>query len=92
MTVLRMSERDRAEALQRVCDCRLSVTDAGVAMNVTWRHATRLLAAYRSNSAAGLMSKRRGRPSNRRHSDAFRGYVIALIGAHYPDFEPTLAS
>ena len=94
MTVLKMSKRelDRAETLQRVCDRGLSVTDAAEAMNVTRRHAARLLGAYRLQGTAGLMSKRRGRPSNRRHTDAFRGYVIELIGRYYPDFGPTLAA
>jgi len=93
MTVLKMSKRelDRAETLQRVCDRRLSVTDAAEAMNVTRRHASRLLGAYRLQGTAGLMSKRRGRPSNRRHTDAFRGYVLELIRRYYPDFGPTLA-
>ena len=94
MTVLRMSKRelDRAETLHRVCDRRLSVTDAAEAMNVTRRHASRLLGAYRRHGTSGLMSKRRGKPSNRRHTDAFRDYVIELIRRHYPDFGPTLAS
>ncbi|GAB5376912.1 MAG: hypothetical protein AcusKO_33740 [Acuticoccus sp.] len=94
MTVLKMSKRelDRAETLQRVCDRRLSVTEAAEVMSVTRRHATRLLSAYRNLGTGGLMSKRRGRPSNRRHTDAFRGYVVELVRRHYPDFGPTLAA
>ena len=42
-------------------------------MNVTRRHATWLFGEFRPRDTAGLMSKRRGRPSNRRHTGAFRG-------------------
>lgn len=37
--------------------------------------------------ADGLVSKRRGRPSNRRHSEDFRN----LVREDYVDFGPTLA-
>jgi hypothetical protein len=46
----------------------------------------------RSDGAEGLVSRRRGKPSNRRHSDAFREQVIALVREHYSDFGPTLAT
>ncbi len=35
--------------------------------------------------------RKRGRPSNRRYSDAFRPEVVALVREHYADFGPTLA-
>ncbi|WP_294307972.1 ISNCY family transposase [uncultured Sphingomonas sp.] len=37
------------------------------------------------------MSRRRGRPSNRRLSNAIRGEVVALVRENYADFGPTLA-
>jgi hypothetical protein len=37
------------------------------------------------------MSRKRGRPSNRRYSDAFRDHVVAIVREHYNDFGPTLA-
>ncbi len=39
---------------------------------------------------AGLVSKKRGRASNRRLGEAVRATAIELIGAHYRDFGPTL--
>jgi hypothetical protein len=38
------------------------------------------------------MSKRRGRPSNRRKPETFRAKVLAIIRERYWDFGPTLAS
>ena len=40
---------------------------------------------------AGLVSKKRGRASNRRLDETLRATAIELIGAHYRDFSPTLA-
>ena len=40
---------------------------------------------------AGLVSKKRGRASNRRLDEILRAAAIGLIGAHYRDFGPTLA-
>jgi hypothetical protein len=38
-----------------------------------------------------LISKKRGRPSNRRHGEAFRSTVLSFVREHYADFGPTLA-
>ncbi|WP_454887665.1 helix-turn-helix domain-containing protein [Sphingomonas oryzagri] len=45
----------------------------------------------RAEGAAGLVSRKRGRPGNHCYDDAFREHVVAIIRAHYPDFGPTLA-
>jgi hypothetical protein len=52
---------------------------------------TCLVRAFRSHGAAGLISRKRGAPSNRQYADRFRDYVLALINQHYPDFGPTFA-
>ncbi len=46
---------------------------------------------YDHSGAAGLVSKKRGRPSNRRHSEEFRNAALDLIRERYLDFGPTLA-
>jgi hypothetical protein len=45
-----------------------------------------------AEDAAGLMSKRRGRPSNRRKPAAVRAKALAIIGEQYWDFGPILAA
>lgn len=42
--------------------------------------------------STGLVSRKRGSPSNRRFSDEFRERVLALVREHYCDFGPTLAA
>jgi hypothetical protein len=51
----------------------------------------RLVAAYRAEGAAGLVSRRIGQPSNRRLQEALREAIRALLVERYPDFGPTLA-
>jgi hypothetical protein len=55
------------------------------------RQIERMYAAYKRDGAAGLVSKRRGRRSNRKLSSAYRRSVMELVRAHYADFGPTLA-
>jgi hypothetical protein len=56
------------------------------------RQVFRLLEAYRIERATGLISKRRGRHSNRRKPDALRRAVLTIIRQWYWDFGPTLAA
>jgi hypothetical protein len=51
-----------------------------------------LLKAYRIEGPSGLISKRRGRRSNRRKPEALRRTVLAIIRQWYWDFGPTLAA
>ncbi len=85
-------ELDRMEILQRVIDKRLPQTHAVGILGLTVRHTRRLVRALDADGAAGLISKRRGKPSNYRLSDDLKLAVLDLIRAHYADFGPTLAN
>ena len=92
IVVVSARELDRAEILRLVVERRLGVGEAAERMGVTRRQASRLLRAFREEGVAGLASKRRGKPSNRRHPPAFRSEVMAIVAEHYADFGPTLAA
>lgn len=49
------------------------------------------LKAYRLHGPGGLISKQRGRPSNRRKPETLRTEALRIITELYPDFGPTLA-
>jgi transposase-like protein len=51
----------------------------------------RLLQAYDRDGANGLASRKRGQPSNRRHTDDFRNQILDLVRENYANFGPTLA-
>jgi hypothetical protein len=50
------------------------------------------LKAYRQRGADGLISRKRGRPSNRKMPDDVRLAAMAIVKARYADFGPTLAA
>ena len=93
MTVVAMShsELSRYDTLLRVKRREIRVEDAATLLGVSRRQIGRLLIRLRADGPEGLVSRKRGKPSNRRHSDAFRDHVIALVREHYADFGPTLA-
>ncbi|MEY9186373.1 MULTISPECIES: ISNCY family transposase [Bradyrhizobium] len=94
MTVLSMSrpEIDRVHVLRDVVAERITARDASQLLGVTRRQIFRLLQAYRSGGPAALLSKKRGKLSNRSYSAVVRTEALALIKANYADFGPTLAA
>jgi predicted ArsR family transcriptional regulator len=81
MTVLAMShgELSRFDTLMRVERGELRVEDAAALLGLKRRQVFRLLERLRSEGAPGVVSRKRGRPSNRRHSDALREQIIAIV-------------
>src|SRR4051794_4011170 len=94
MSVVSMSKKefDRLENLLGVRSGRLRVADACELLGLKRRQVFRLLAGLKHGGAAGLVSKRRGRPSNNRLSEAYRDLALSLVRERYADFGPTLAA
>jgi transposase len=93
MAVVAMSqgELSRYDTLQRVERGELRVEDAAAILGLGRRQVFRLLGRMRVAGAQGLVSQKRGRPSNRRYNDTFRDQVVGLVREHYASFGPTLA-
>src|SRR3954463_9489225 len=94
MPVVSMSKKefDRLEILLGVRSGRLRVADACELLGLRRRLFFRLLAGLNPGGAASLVSKRRGRPSNNRLSEAYRDLALSLVRERYADFGPTLAA
>lgn len=94
MTVRVMSEGEltRLEIVRDLDLGRLKADDAAQLLRLQPRQVFRLLKAYRQEGTGGLISKQRGRPSNRRIPDQVRTSAMAIIVAKYSDFGPTLAA
>lgn len=92
--LITMSQKElhRLELIQRIRGRSLSVVQAAELLGLSRSQVHRLLQAYDLAGADGLVSKKRGRPSNRRHSEDFRNLVLDLVREHYADFGPTLAA
>jgi len=77
--------------MQRLEDKRMSQKEAADILGLSVRHVKRLLKAYRRDGAKGLVSKRRGRPSNNRLAEETQQKVLGLLKSKYSGFRPTLA-
>lgn len=84
-------ELERLHWLQRMADKRATQRQAAEALRLTVRQVQRLRDAYEARGAAGLVSARRGKRSNRALPDAYRELVVGLVRERYADFGPTLA-
>jgi len=90
---LTMSNREitRLEAMQRIKDKRLTQKEAARMLNLSVRQIKRLYQAYKARGAQGLVSARRGKPSNHRLNAQVEQQVLDLLKEKYEDFGPTLA-
>lgn len=85
-----MSDREveRLYLLERVETGLITQRHAAAMLGITDRQVRRLLQRYRREGAAGLVSRRRGKPSNRRIAEAVKSEVMERVEARYADFGP----
>ncbi len=86
------AELTKLEILRDVDHERMPARAAAQVLGLTERQVWRLLKAYRLRGADGLISKKRGRPSNRKTPDDVRLAAMAIVKDRYADFGPTLAA
>ena len=91
--LLTMSKKEwtRKEIMERLEEKRLKQHEAAEILGVSERHVRRLLRSYRTCGSEGLISKRRGRPSNNQIPAKKKQQAIDLLHSRYADFGPTLA-
>jgi predicted DNA-binding transcriptional regulator YafY len=80
MTVRIMSDKElaRLEVLRDLDGERLTAQAAADILDLSRRQALRLLKAYRTSGVDGLISKQRGRPSNRRKPEYLRAEALVI--------------
>jgi transposase len=84
-------EESRLEVMQRLEEKRLTQKEAAEILGVSVRQVKRLLKSYRQAGASGLISQRRGKPSNNQISADVQQRVLDLLKGKYRGFGPTLA-
>ena len=91
--LLQMSPKElsRLEVMQKLEEKRMRQKQAARILGLSVRQVKRLLRAYRDHGIQGLVSKRRGRPSNNRLPEETRRRALSLLKDKYKDFGPTLA-
>lgn len=92
--LLTMSDQEieRLAIIRQVSESRLKQTKASKLLDLSTRQIRRLVRKYRTKGAAGLVSVRRGKMSNRYRGDEFKDQIKQLVSQHYYDFGPTFAA
>lgn len=89
-----MSQKEafRAQVLDILAAGQINQKEASDRLGVSVRQVKRLVKGYREKGLSGLISKKRGRASNRRLNEVHRVLSMQLVGTHYRDFGPTFAT
>ena len=77
--------------LRDLAEDRIRVSEAATLTGLERRQVFRLAKAFRRRGPVALVSRRRGKPSNRSYPSVLRTEVIGIIRERYADFGPTLA-
>src|SRR5580704_7855904 len=85
-------ERERAAVIRRVAARETTQAQAAERLGIGVRQVKRLVAAFRARGDRGLVSGRRGKPSNNRLPAATIACVERALRERYVDFGPTLAA
>lgn len=91
LLTMNKKELDRCKLMYSLQEKTISQLDVAERLGITTRQVRRLKTLYLTSGAEGLISKKRGRPSNRRLPIKFKARVMSLIFKYYKDYGPTLA-
>ena len=94
MTLHIMSDRElaRLEVLRDLTSGRLTASAAAELLGLERRQVQRLAKVHQDQGATALISKKRGRPSNRQTPVSVKAQALEVIREKYADFGPTLAA
>lgn len=84
------TEIDRLDVVRRVTERRLTRVEAALQLGLSARQVSRLVLAFARDGADGLVSKKRGKRSNRAFTEELKANVLGIVREHYADFGPTL--
>lgn len=87
-----MRELDRLKVVEAVVEGRLMPWRAAERLGISRRQVERLANRYRSQGAAGLVSRKRGQSSNHQLPEDLAHRALSLIRERYAYFGPTLDS
>jgi len=92
LLIMSTQEVERLSVIEQVATKRLKQRQAMELLGLSKRQIIRLAKRYRREGAAGLISKSRGKVSNRRYNETKKAIVMDLVHTNYADFGPTLAA
>ena len=89
--IMNNKEIGRFKIMQGLHNKTLKQKEAGLELSLSIRQIKRLYKRYKKNGIKGLISKKRGNPSNNQLSQQIKEKTLMLIKKNYIDFGPTFA-
>lgn len=87
-----IKELNRHSIIKKLLDKEINGTHAAQLLRLSVRQIKRLKARVKECGARALIHASRGKPGNRRMSEAERENIANIIKQRYPDFKPTFAA
>lgn len=79
----------RLQVMENINTNKVKQREAGKLLGISCRQVRRLIKAYRQQGAEGLVSKKRGMPSNNKICKEKKQNILAITKEKYVDFGPT---
>lgn len=86
-----VDELERARIVEACAKGEIKPGVTALRLQVGMRHLRRLQEQFAKSGISGLISRRRGKPSNNQLAPDLAQNVLQIVREHYPDFGPTLA-
>lgn len=90
--IMNQKERKKLEILSKVKQGYLTLKEASIALNLSYRQIRRVYKRYDFEGDSSLIHKNRGKVSNRAKSPELKKMIIEKYREKYKGFGPTLAS
>jgi hypothetical protein len=87
-----VKEAERLSVMRQIDKKILTIEKASEELGISIRQTKRIRKNYLVDGEKGLVSRKRGRQSNRKISDTTKSEIMALVTTTYEGFGPTLAS
>jgi transposase len=86
-----MQELERAKIVEACANGEIKSGVAALRLQISTRHLRRLQQQFAESGVSGMISGRRGKPSNNQLAPGLAQNALQIVREHYPDFGPTLA-
>lgn len=87
-----LKEADRLTAMKLVKNKKMNIAQASKELGLCYKQTCRIYKRYKIEGAVGLISRKRGQPSNHRLDNMLLKKALSLIKEKYIDYGPTLIS
>ena len=90
--IMSAKELKRKTILEEVRSGRISLQDAALRLEVSYRQVKRIKKRYISEGDAGLVNRSRGKASSHKYSEVFKNQILDKYRSYYMGYGPTFVS